>query len=101
MDAWRDGLGELFREIGPFAVDGGTAPVGIRMDSTRITTSWYNGGRRLPHRIVLLPETATTDFAHLDPGWVTFHTELTPLGAEWPWTTTRRYLVTAVPQTFK
>ena len=99
MDAWRVGLGELFRAIGPVAVDGSTAAVGIQMNSTRITTSWYSGERTLPHPVVRLPDGAKTVFRHHDPGWVVLHTEMTPLCAEWPWKTTRRYLVDALSKT--
>ena len=99
MDAWRRGLGKLFQEIGPVAADDSTAAVGIRMDSTTITTSWYSGGRTLSHPVVQLPEGAKTGFRHLDPGWATLHTEMTPLGAEWPWKRTRRYLVDSLSKT--
>ena len=99
MDAWRAGLGELFREIGPVAVDGGTAAVGVQIDSTRVTTSWYAGRRDLPQRVVRLRDTGTAGLGRFGPGWDAFRTELTPLGPEWPWTSTKRYLVDSLSNT--
>ena len=99
MDAWRTGLGELFREIGPVAANGGTAAVGVQMDSTRVTTSWYAGRRNLPQRVVVLRDTEASGVGRLEPGWDAFRTELTPRGREWPWMRTKRYLVDSLAKT--
>ena len=98
MDSWRKGLGELFRMIGPVRADGRTAAVGIHKNATTITTSWYRGAETLP-RVVNLSEDWNRDYRNLDPGWAVLHTEMTPLGDEWPWRATRRYLVDALSQT--
>ena len=98
MDSWRLGLGDLFKVIGPVRADGETASVGVHRNSTTITTSWYQGAKTLP-RVVCLSEDANTDPRHLDPGWAVLHTETTPLGGEWPWVATRRYLVDALSKT--
>ena len=93
MDAWRRGLGALFQEIGPVAVNGKTSTLGIRMDSTRVTISWYSGRSTLPRPVVPLPDSLETSLWDLDPGWAVLHTELFPLGAEWAWRRTKSDLV--------
>ena len=92
MDAWRQGMGDLFGAIGPADANGNTAGLGIRMSSTTVTTSWYTGDRTLPQRVVPLPEPSERGSDTLDPGWVVLHTESAPRGQEWPWIATRRHL---------
>ncbi len=92
MDAWRQGMGDLFGAIGPADANGNTAGLGIRMSSTTVTTSWYTGDRTLPQRVVPLPEPSERGPDSLDPGWVVLHTESAPRGLEWPWIATRRHL---------
>ena len=98
MDSWRQGLGELFEIIGPVRGDGGTATVGIHKNASMITTSWYRGAGTLP-RVVRLSEGWNRAYRNLDPGWAVLHGETAPLGDEWPWRATRRYLVDALSQT--
>ena len=99
MDAWRRGFGKLFQIIGPVGADGSTAAVGIRMNSTTIATSWYNGARTLPQRVVPLPERAKTGPRNFDLGWAVLHSETMPRDSEWPWVATRRYLVDSLSKT--
>ena len=97
MDSWRQGVGELFRMIGPVRKDGGTAAVGVHKSTTTVTTSWYRGAETLP-RVVCLSEDWNRDYRNLDPGWAVLHTETTPLADEWPWGATRRHLLDALSQ---
>ena len=67
--------------------------MGIRMDSIRVTTSWYSGRSTLPRPVVPLPDSLETSLWDLDPGWAVLHTELFPLGAEWAWRRTKSDLM--------
>ena len=98
MDSWRQGLGGLFEIIGPVRGAGETATVGIHKNASTITTSWYRGGGTLP-RVVRLSEGWDRGYRNLDPGWAVLHGETAPLGDEWPWRETRRYLVDALSRT--
>ena len=99
MDVWRQGMGDLFRVIGPLDANGDTAGLGIRMRSTTVTTSWYTGDRTLPQRVVPLPERTDTGPDGLDPGWAVLTAESGRPGLEWPWIATRRYLMESLSQT--
>ena len=93
MDAWRQGMGDLFPAIGPVDSNGDTAALGIRMSPTTVTTSWYTGDRTLPQRVVSLPEPTERGPDSLDPGWAVLHSESGPCGSEWQWIATRLHLM--------
>ena len=99
MDAWRRGLGNLFRAIGPVDAEGHTSALGIRMDGPPVTTSWYKGEKALPQHVVLLPHADEADFHDFDPGWAVMHTEWDSRGLKSPWVMTRRYLTDSLEMT--
>lgn len=107
MDAWRRGLGGLFQAIGPVDADGGTAPVGIRIeDSTgTITTSWYRGLRKLDP-VVELPKGDWGELRNLlGPDWPVLSGETAPRAGGrsrgWPWTRTKSTLTESLSDAFK
>ena len=100
MDAWRRGLGDLFQLIGPVSPSGGTATVGVRIDSATVTTSWYEGSTE-QHPVVELPGVTNTRLRDLDSGWAILDTETAPLTREWPWIATRRHLVGSLSKTIR
>ena len=107
MDAWRRGLGGLFQEIGPVDADGGTAPVGIRIDDSMgaVTTSWYRGPEKLDP-VVELPKGDWRKLCDLlGPAWQLLSSEMTP-GAEgrpngWPWLEAKSTLTKSLSDAFK
>ena len=107
MDAWRRGLGGLFQEIGPVDADGGTAPVGIRIEDSMdtITTSWYMGSEKLDP-VVELPKGDWRELrSSLGPDWSLLSSEMTP-GAEgrpkgWPWLEAKSTLTKSLSDAFK
>ena len=100
MDAWRRGLGDLFQLIGPVSPSGGTATVGVRIDSATVTTSWYEGSTE-QHPVVELPGVTNTRLRDLASGWAILHTETALLTREWPWIATRRHLVESLSKTIR
>ena len=107
MDAWRRGLGGLFQEIGPVDADGGTAPVGIRIEDSMdtITTSWYMGSEKLDP-VVELPKGDWRELrSSLGPDWPVLSSETAPRAGGrsrgWPWLRAKSTLTNSLSEAFK
>ncbi len=89
LETWNEGLGDLYRFLGPIEQNGKTSPLHISMNQSFISTLWYHGTEPKPR--------LTTDpgsFSQIDQtpaGWSMFGmgvaaTEL------WPWSFSKAYL---------
>ncbi len=97
MNDWSDGLGELFRAIGPVRADGRVTTIGIRIDLGVVTTSWYDGPDELPP-VVELPERACMNY---ESGWNVLVSETISCTTRWPWSTTKGYLADSLSEFLK
>ena len=93
MEAWRDGIGNLYSLIGPVAEHGNTPTIGVhRLSDQYFHMSWYNGKGALPP-VVDLPQNMSPN---LD--WPLLVTRGIPNSKVWPWLITRADLVATLSE---
>ena len=96
MGAWERGLGRLFRLVGPVDPRGGVATVGVKLDRTFLTVSWYSGKDQLSP-VVELDEThspfGTGVRTRRNVGWASCTMREIPPTELWCWVITREHLV--------
>ena len=98
MVAWGRGLGRLYPVIGPVAVDGTTATLGIRLNAPHITTSWYSGSKEMP-AVLGLP--GCIGWNKPNPDWPGLSSRRVPRTKAWPWVMTKCELVNSLSETIR
>ena len=93
LASWNDGLGNLYRVLGPTDQYGNTAPLRINVDQGNISTWWYHGPEVKPR--------LTTDAMSLSqmkqmPDWSMYATRVAATEL-WPWSFTKHYLTYSLP----
>ena len=88
MAVWEQGLGSLYRVIGPVDSDGTTKRLGIGLKDRHIVTRWYHAAQTGPS-IASIPYQDNSERRPQE--WTMFGTSAhdTPL---WPWIFTKEYL---------
>ena len=96
MALWADGLGPLFRAIGPTDPEGGLATLGVVFSGKRLDTGWYGGSEQLDPVVDF-----TGQYRPFERGagglmsrdWPVWHGRTIPPTQRWPWLITKDYLV--------
>ena len=95
MAMWGQGLGPIFRTIGPTGPGGGLAPVGVVFDGKRLAVGWYGGSESLDPVVdftgIHNPIRSDADW-RLRRDWPSWTFGAAPSTKLWSWVMTRRYL---------
>ena len=96
MGLWAEGLGSLFRAIGPTDAKGELASLGIIFDGTRVQTGWYCGSASLDPVVELnrwdSPLNRDVDW-RIRRDWPIWESRGIPSTELWAWVITKQYLV--------
>ena len=96
MGLWAEGLGPLFRAIGPTDAKGELASLGIIFDGTRVETGWYCGSAPLGTVVELnrwdSPFNRDVDW-RIRRDWPIWQSRGIPSTELWAWVITKQYLV--------
>ena len=95
METWREGLGDLYLDIGPVNPDGSTKSLGIGLRDRYILTRWYHD-KESTSPIVIIPR---EQFDARSSEWSIYGTEV-PNTEAWSWVFTRNYLTYRLSRTF-
>ena len=95
MAMWGQGLGPIFRAIGPTDPGGSLASVGVVFDGERLTVGWYEGSESLDPVVDFTgkrnPIRSDADW-RLRRDWPSWTFGAAPSTKLWSWVMTRKYL---------
>ena len=104
MDMWARGVGPLFKVIGPVNEKGELSTLGVKIDGTWLTRSWYGGDEQLAPVVEFTesydPLRQESDWKS-SMGWPSWSVSGIPPTELWSWVITKNHLVRNLSESLK
>ena len=95
MEDWSEGIGVLMQKIGPVGDDGRILPLGIGLEGSWLTTSWYHGDDPIA-KVVPVPDESDPLLPSRD--WPEIRSTSILPAKVWPWDVTKQDLASSLSE---